>query len=171
MDWCPNTTRARPKAAIRWAGEGSWSFYKGSQALTFSGTLSWSLSHLPLTTIGPLVSMAMATRASSSRLTPHAAVTTIFTPPLFCGNFVHELSWRTSYSTLSSCFPGKPSEPNYMHRLYYSPAICPSGYTVDCPASGGALEIAQRPGETAMICCPRLVRFRLRWAELVTDTS
>jgi hypothetical protein len=63
----------------------------------------------------------------------------------------------TSYSKLSSCFPGYPSRPGYVAELYYSPAICPLGYSVDCTATYDELGVDQLPGETAVVCCPRCI--------------
>ncbi|KAH6999276.1 hypothetical protein EDB80DRAFT_724531 [Ilyonectria destructans] len=87
---------------------------------------------------------------------PQAAVTTIFTPPEFCAPYVDASSWISSLteSRLSSCFPGFPSIEGLIHSVYYSPAICPSGYTVDCMRFDNFQGPSVLSGETAAICCP-----------------
>lgn len=97
------------------------------------------------------------TTSTSLHMPPQAAATTIFTPPSFCGSYIDKSLWLTHYTTQSSCFPGEPSIPGGMADVYYSPAICPRGYSVDCTATEDDLGVSFLPGETAWFCCPRYV--------------
>ncbi|KAI5468114.1 hypothetical protein BGZ63DRAFT_399638 [Mariannaea sp. PMI_226] len=93
---------------------------------------------------------------TSSYPTALTALTTIFTPPDFCTPYVDASSWLVSLeeSGLSSCFPGHPSVAGLIHSVYYSPAICPFGYTVDCLRFNSNQGPPLQSGETAAICCP-----------------
>src|SRR3569833_3440239 len=93
---------------------------------------------------------------STSRDPPQAALTTIFTPPAFCGGYVDASSWLTGPTSSSSCLPPFHSGAGYYDEAYYSPAICPSGYTVDCTRFDDDQGPTPLPSETAVICCPRL---------------
>lgn len=99
----------------------------------------------------------MISTTSPSRTAPQAAVTTIFTPPHFCGGYVDDSSWLTGPSSLSSCLPGFTLGAGWYDEAYFSPAICPSGYTVDCTRWDDDQGPSLIPGETAVICCPRSV--------------
>lgn len=108
---------------------------------------------------GTTTKMATTLQATStsSHIPPQAAVTTIFTPPASCGSWIDAYSWREDFTTLSSCFPGEPSIPGAA-TVYYSPAICPSGYSVDCTAMENTNpRVSFLAGETGMVCCPRCV--------------
>jgi hypothetical protein len=82
---------------------------------------------------------------------PAAALTTVFTPPAGCPTAVTDLPLQLS------CMPSGYNEYIYKSVGYFSPAICPTGYTIGCSreASGGNIGPAVGPTETAMICCPR----------------
>ncbi|KAH7384498.1 hypothetical protein BKA66DRAFT_79747 [Pyrenochaeta sp. MPI-SDFR-AT-0127] len=95
-----------------------------------------------------------STLSVTSYIAAQPPVPTVFTPPAFCGNFVDRNDWFTK-SELTLCVPKISLKPaSYFSSVYYSPAICPAGYTVDC----SRYETDQRPpvktGETAVICCP-----------------
>ena len=85
------------------------------------------------------------------------ALTTTFTPPPSCTasfstDFKLEGGWDVMgpLSTGGGCLP-----PNYQFATdaYYSPGICPAGYSAACvtPAAGQG-----RPGDevTTVTCCP-----------------
>lgn len=98
----------------------------------------------------------MTSSSLASRTAPQAAVTSIFTPPSFCGGYIDASSWLTSPSSLSSCLPNFNLGVGWYDEAYYSPAICPSGYSAGCTRFNDEW---QGPplisGETAIICCPR----------------
>jgi len=79
-------------------------------------------------------------------------LTTIFTPPAGCPPYY---DW--DIATDSQCQP-----PDFAPTLqtgggYYSPGVCPSGYTIGCTAAGTELNgWSIFPGETAALCVPRL---------------
>lgn len=101
--------------------------------------------------------MASTTTLSSfTRSAPLAAVTTIFTPPSVCGDYVDENMWFYSKSELNleSCFPGEYEELSSAD-WYYSPAICPSGYAPACTVTELDLDPPFLEGETAILCCPK----------------
>ncbi|QDS75756.1 hypothetical protein FKW77_008595 [Venturia effusa] len=108
------------------------------------------------TTIRSSTLPATATfRTSSSTCSPSpvAALTSIFTPPADCPSPLS--TWRPS------CLPTKYSEywtgTCSLSISYYSPGICPSGYTGQprptdfAPGFGGP---PLSPEETAAMCCP-----------------
>ncbi|PVH96175.1 hypothetical protein DM02DRAFT_659467 [Periconia macrospinosa] len=74
--------------------------------------------------------------SSTSSITSYIAapVPTVFTPPAFCGHFISL----------------KPA--SYFSSGYYSPAICPAGYTVDCTRYDTDQGPPVKTGETAVIC-------------------
>ncbi|KAK0651050.1 hypothetical protein B0T16DRAFT_72595 [Cercophora newfieldiana] len=85
---------------------------------------------------------------SATRVSPAAALSTIWDPPCGANAFV------TPGSGPTSCFP-----PNWSAYWggdvgYYSPAICPSGFTPGCSkyASSGYQGPATVSGETAWLC-------------------
>jgi len=98
-------------------------------------------------------------------------VTTVFTPPSWCRdevittNDVRRTGSALSLADLMSCYPGPPipsasrnSWSNYPYYPFYSPAICPSGYSIACSRledHDRSWDPLPRPGETAAICCPR----------------
>ncbi|KAF2281528.1 uncharacterized protein EI97DRAFT_438856 [Westerdykella ornata] len=100
--------------------------------------------------------------ATTSSYTLHAgtppvgALTTIWSPPASCLPLVnHWLEGR--------CLPSSGGTYSQYNKIYYSPAICPSGYTVACtrPTTsfgiGGSSDFygpPLEPSETAQLCCP-----------------
>jgi hypothetical protein len=85
-------------------------------------------------------------------LTP--PLTTVFTPPAPCLN-VLVVSPYTDYTLVylphdDSCFPVKPETVGF-----YSPGICPSGYTCACSLDTGFQDWTLDPGESGRRCCPR----------------
>jgi hypothetical protein len=97
------------------------------------------------------------------------AVTTVFTPPSWCRDAIVETyGIRGDFlglSSLASCYPGPPMLSDsgewsqyldYLYYPYYSPAICPSGYSVACSRlyDGGSLDPLPKASETAALCCP-----------------
>ena len=105
---------------------------------------------------------------------PVAALTTIFTPPASCLNtlFVEYYTQAQPPNNLgnthltlglmpmSQCFPVSYLE-EYWHSGvgYYSPAVCPSGYTSACDVlhvstNGFLWGPSLLPSETAYKCCP-----------------
>jgi len=81
-------------------------------------------------------------------------LTTIFTPPAGCVTpiqFSHQL-------TSTSCAPPFLS-PVWYNAGFYSPGVCPSGYTIGCPAATFTESIfserSHTPGESAYNCVPR----------------
>ena len=89
-------------------------------------------------------------------------LTTVFTTPDFCGPSIWHDPATPALSS-SICMPPNFGKLYGYHYGFYSPGICPSGYTEGCafptslavtnngtPFLGGALI----PGETARICCP-----------------
>lgn len=78
-------------------------------------------------------------------------LTTIWTPP--CGPFVTFVNLNLPEAT--TCVPPQYESVWYSYG-YYSPAICPSGYSSGCTPNnlvnyGGTL----KAGETAAICVPK----------------
>lgn len=90
---------------------------------------------------------------ATTRVSPAAAMTTVLT--LGCGPLVwHPAStWTANYDL---CYP--PNWVNYWNtHSYYSPAICPSSWTVGCTRSYSDQGPSVTAGETAMMCVPRYV--------------
>ena len=87
---------------------------------------------------------------------PAGPLTTIFTPS-------NEYCTTGPYKYLTSiCMPTSWELYSSLNRGYYSPGICPSGYTSACPRPGGNPSAIYGPpmipSETAIICCPRYAR-------------
>ena len=100
-----------------------------------------------------LAIMASNPPASITREGPVAALTTVFTPPPGC-----------STSSAASCFPTlwDQSVVAASHLRYYSPGICPSGYSSACNTYHTSLHgPSPLPSETAAICCKRYVELFL----------
>jgi hypothetical protein len=103
-------------------------------------------------------------------ITHRCALTTIFTPPPSCSqSLTAKVFYKTTtkvnlslfFVTESSCLPESYLESAYTRGAgYYSPGICPKGYTSACSlnsiyVTSGVPPMA--PGETAWQCCPRCV--------------
>lgn len=102
--------------------------------------------------------MATATDPSSTvhdGTAPAGALTAVFTPPLKC------VEDSDLYYKTASCMPSPERWDLYWGAAsFYSPGICPSGMVsaaVPPPFFGPPVE----PGETAIVCCPRLVEMSL----------
>jgi len=106
-----------------------------------------------------------------SRFAPHyGALTTLFTPALSCLSDVYgDPGLGISLGGLvgdeendySGCYPTQFfSSAVWIYAAYYSPGLCPSGWTsaTDTSAAIGFLseELGQTPipGETTAMCCP-----------------
>ncbi|KAI0105358.1 hypothetical protein F4776DRAFT_657872 [Hypoxylon sp. NC0597] len=83
---------------------------------------------------------------------PVAALTTVWTASEGC----FPVSTRSTtdidmfWSSYTDCAP--PGYASYFETYYYSPAICPSGYTVGCSRYGDFQGPPVEPTETAMLC-------------------
>lgn len=80
------------------------------------------------------------------------ALTTVFTPPAGC-------SWPISdtFNRPTSCFPPYFDRAGPAYLGYYSPGICPSGYTVGCTPDTAIRTFNDEPiksGETVGVCVP-----------------
>jgi hypothetical protein len=80
------------------------------------------------------------------------ALTTVFTPPTGC-------SWPISevLSIPTTCFPPYYNRAGPEYLGYYSPGICPSGYTVGCTPDSSVKTFNDepiKPGETVGVCVP-----------------
>ncbi|KAF2399312.1 hypothetical protein EJ06DRAFT_531632 [Trichodelitschia bisporula] len=81
-----------------------------------------------------------------------APLTTRFTPPTSCATeyIIRETAPAVTYvfvGSTSSCYP-----PGYLSITYYSPGICPIGYTI---AESSTQTVFNRPiTETQAYCCP-----------------
>lgn len=108
----------------------------------------------PLTTTA--TPFALPPRATSSLdhdgTPPVAALTTVWTASEGC----FPVSTRSTtdidmfWSSYTDCAP--PGYASYFETYYYSPAICPSGYTVGCSRYGDFQGPPVEPTETAMLC-------------------
>lgn len=54
-------------------------------------------------------------------------------------------------ASLSSCFPSGYDASATGAEPYYSPGLCPSGYTAACSSTG---VVSATATETALTCCP-----------------
>ncbi|KAF2454047.1 hypothetical protein BDY21DRAFT_111077 [Lineolata rhizophorae] len=85
---------------------------------------------------------------------PAAAMTAVYTPPPSCDTM------GPSAFNDEDCMPTAWSQYWWEDIGYYSPAICPSGYTSACPRPttsndvGGLMGPSLIPSESAIICCP-----------------
>ncbi|KAI4866469.1 hypothetical protein F4820DRAFT_447005 [Hypoxylon rubiginosum] len=107
----------------------------------------------PLTTTATLA--ALAPRQSSldhDGTPPVAALTTVWTAAEGC----YPVSTRPAtdidmfWTSNPDCAP--PGYASYFETYYYSPAICPSGFTVGCARYGDFQGPDVEPTETAMLC-------------------
>lgn len=110
----------------------------------------------PLTTTATLA--ALAPRQSSldhDGTPPVAALTTVWTAAEGC----YPVSTRPAtdidmfWTSNPDCAP--PGYASYFETYYYSPAICPSGFTVGCARYGDFQGPDVEPTETAMLCVMR----------------
>ncbi|KAI1778733.1 hypothetical protein F4818DRAFT_227327 [Hypoxylon cercidicola] len=107
----------------------------------------------PLTTTAPLA--ALAPRQSfldHDGTPPVAALTTVWTAAEGC---FPVSTWSTTdidmfWSGNPDCAP--PGYASYFETYYYSPAICPSGFTVGCSRYGDFQGPDVESTETAMLC-------------------
>ena len=87
------------------------------------------------------------------------SLTTTFTPPSSCLAAISTIGWSSEGDggfffagpyTTSGCMP-----PNFQFAstAYYSPGICPDGYTTAC----SSLNIIGAVSETVVTCCPTCV--------------
>lgn len=102
---------------------------------------------------------------ASSTLRPIiAALTTTFTPPTGCFTSLEAYLDRDTVllvplgitappTAFFSCFPQSYTVAGSA-GAYYSPGVCPRGFTSACAISSSTL-----PGESAALCCPRWVLF------------
>jgi hypothetical protein len=94
------------------------------------------------------------TSTNAHQWAPAGALTTVFTPTdPYCAT--GPLRYLTD-----SCMP--PNFGKYFGAeglVYYSPGVCPSGYTSACDRPGAPFSAGPPllPSETAIICCPRFV--------------
>ena len=90
-------------------------------------------------------------------------LTTIFTPPASCLSTVTSAMGSVSasdysmfighwggYAPGSRCYPASTVPIPFLSNYYYSPGICPSGYSAACPWTGTELPASV----TASLCCP-----------------
>ncbi|KAK0634654.1 hypothetical protein B0T17DRAFT_481286 [Bombardia bombarda] len=89
-------------------------------------------------------------------MTAIGPLTTTFAAPSSCGSLSVYQLWKGSQSTYvqgplytagsdNACFPD-----DYNPSGYYSPGICPQGYTTAC----SKLSTKSKVTETAVVCCP-----------------
>ena len=134
----------------------------------------WRTEDLPVLETPPLTA-ALPPRQRHFGWEPATALTTVHTLAPSCYDFAAQ-SWATSggKATLlgrpypSDCtLPAKDSYIGYFETrpapiegaLYYSPAVCPWGYTAAFTRPVlGDWGPPEEPEETAMYCCPRSVR-------------
>jgi hypothetical protein len=97
--------------------------------------------------------MASTTLVCPDSTAPVGAMTTPYTFPPDCA---YPIPWVLDYPTTGSCVPPNfdaydGCEPRFYR--YYSPAVCPYGYTI---ASSGAAQqdVRTLPGESVATCCP-----------------
>ncbi|KAH7394282.1 hypothetical protein BKA66DRAFT_438645 [Pyrenochaeta sp. MPI-SDFR-AT-0127] len=101
--------------------------------------------------------------------TPVGPLTTVFTPPASCLQHLYYDAATTTvtlgkFGSQPECYPTKYWEEFWGSGIgYYSPAICPSGFTSACgrqtsnnPGPGYTVGPSVRSGETVVKCCPRI---------------
>ncbi|KAK8013237.1 hypothetical protein PG991_009508 [Apiospora marii] len=100
---------------------------------------------------------------STSATRGRGPLTTVFTMPDFCQQ--PWWTYRDAPAVSSSvCMPGNWVDYYGNRRGFYSPGICPQGYTEGCYLPATAARVGENgkpwhggpilPGETARICCP-----------------
>ena len=97
--------------------------------------------------------------SSNGRLLPAAALTTVWTPPCGLDRWFTEPN-KDKILVPQSCRP--PNWGAYFTNVdgrgaggYYSPAICPSGFTLGCSRFSSDQGPEPLPGETAYNCVQR----------------
>lgn len=96
---------------------------------------------------------APATNAHSGTA-PAAAMVTPFALP--CGRDFYDFSFRRPHPYFrKECAPPNFNEYWWSSVGYYSPAVCPSGYTVGCTRWEDEQGPTVEATETAMMCVPR----------------
>ncbi|KAI0173007.1 hypothetical protein GGR52DRAFT_572812 [Hypoxylon sp. FL1284] len=107
----------------------------------------------PLTTTAPAPTLA---RRQSSRdhegTPPVAALTTIWTAPEDCFPISKDPAEDIDLFWSSQPACGPPGYTSYYDTFYYSPAICPSGFTVGCSRYAASQGPDVEPTETAVLC-------------------
>ncbi|KAF3054861.1 hypothetical protein GL218_07732 [Daldinia childiae] len=104
------------------------------------------------TTITPTALAPRATSVDHDGTPPVAALTTVWTPSDGC----FPVSTRPTtdidifWSSNPECAP--PGYASYFETYYYSPAICPSGFTVGCSRYGNFQGPSVELTETAVLC-------------------
>ncbi|KAI1658569.1 hypothetical protein F4813DRAFT_38402 [Daldinia decipiens] len=104
------------------------------------------------TTITPTALAPQATSLNHDGTPPVAALTTIWTPSDGC----FPVSTRPTtdidifWTSNPECAP--PGYASYFETYYYSPAMCPSGFTVGCSRYGNFQGPSVEPTETAVLC-------------------
>ncbi len=74
-----------------------------------------------------------------------------------CGREFYDAKCKKEPCFRSSCAPPKFQEYWWSTVGYYSPAICPGGYTVGCTRWESGQGPKVEPTEQAMMCVPRYV--------------
>ncbi|KAI1473405.1 hypothetical protein F4774DRAFT_415848 [Daldinia eschscholtzii] len=106
----------------------------------------------PTTTVPPTALAPRATSLDHDGTPPVAALTTVWTPSDGC----FPVSTRSTtdidvfWSSNPDCAP--PGYASYFETYYYSPAICPSGFTVGCSRFDDFQGPSVEPTETAVLC-------------------
>ncbi|TLS27788.1 hypothetical protein PpBr36_00378 [Pyricularia pennisetigena] len=97
--------------------------------------------------------MSRTTASLHDGTTPAGSLTTIWTPPCPGGPMT---TWDSSANkSLESCMPTNYKDVYYYGNAgYYSPGICPSGYTSACRQYNTQQGPPLEPEETAVICAP-----------------
>ncbi|KAI1372513.1 hypothetical protein F4677DRAFT_432459 [Hypoxylon crocopeplum] len=104
------------------------------------------------TTVAPTAVEPRATSFDHDGTPPVAALTTVWTPSEGC----FPVSTRSTsdidmfWTSNPECAP--PGYETYFETYYYSPAICPSGFTVGCSRYGSFQGPSVESTETAMLC-------------------
>lgn len=105
----------------------------------------------------PAVAELLIRQANHGGTPPAGALTTVFTPPPGCfpvsTNPLEDLD--LFWTSTTTC--GPPNYRSYFLPFYYSPAICPSGFTIGCTRSDSDQGPPVEPTETAMMCVLRSV--------------
>ncbi|KAI1800235.1 hypothetical protein F4811DRAFT_540150 [Daldinia bambusicola] len=106
----------------------------------------------PTTTVTPTALAPRATSLNHDGTPPVAALTTVWTPPGGCFPVSTsptrdiDVFWTSN----PKCAP--PGYASYFETYYYSPAICPSGFTVGCSRYDDFQGPSVEPTETAVLC-------------------
>ncbi|OTA99604.1 hypothetical protein M426DRAFT_27353 [Hypoxylon sp. CI-4A] len=106
----------------------------------------------PRTTAAPALSPRVISSLDHDGTPPVAALTTVWTPSPGC--FSVSTRSLTDIDIFWSANPecGPPGYSSYFDTFYYSPAICPSGYSIGCSRYEDNQGPSVEPTETAMLC-------------------